>query len=422
MRKIKEKIIAFINFLAAIITILFAVLPHDLPGKYRCMTIVALVFFFGMESIFIKQDDGKRGIVIIKEHIRNISCWLRAKWRDPKFTAITGAALGVIAGIIAGIVYTAIFSAGPDLHPVNDAIANDSISDYIQATMVTQGLVDEEVLLLSSPREQVEMIARTLRQNKKNEKELQYSIQQFLISIGKDEETVLKYSQRELTDKLADEVNEFSEFQTIYKSQQEDLKRLKAQKMAVLSEPRLNILGEDVETSWKDYMASIDGANFYSEGLLNSFLDESIRYQDGTIYYGKDIPVRVNAVSAGLLYDGLALDVYDEDSHFSMGNRDYSSGIVAKAYVFDTVRIACDKNYSRMNFMLGHVDNTGTGSGELKISYLENGKTIEAETIELSDGMAKMEYSIPIHNTPTVTIELRALGTSFGLADICLVK
>lgn len=71
---------------------------------------------------------------------------------------------------------------------------------------------------------------------------------------------------------------------------------------------------------------------------------------------------------------------------------------------------------------VGHVDNTGTGSGEVKISYLENGKTVEAEAIELTDGTPKKEYSIPIHNTPTVTIELRAIGTSFGLADIYLVK
>lgn len=343
--------------------------------------------------------------------------WWRERTNNPTFAAVAGAIAGVLFTVLAGM-----FTSAGHLYLVHDVITYDGISDYIQVAMVSQGLVDENILSLSNPQEQIEMIAQTLRQNKGGEKELRYSIQQFLISIGEDEETILRYSQGELLDKLIDVSTEFSEVQANNVSLQEELERLKAQKMAVLSGPKLNILGEDVDSSWIDCMATIDGAAFYSERLLNSFLSEPIRYQDGTIYYGKDIPERVNAVSAGLLYDGLALDVYDENSHFPMGNKDYASGIVAKAYVFDTVRIACDKNYSRMNFMLGHVDNTGTGSGELKISYLENGKTIEAETIELSDGMAKMEYSIPIHNTPTVTIELRAIGTSFGLADIYLVK
>lgn len=341
----------------------------------------------------------------------------RERTKNPTFAAVVGAIAGVVFTVLAGM-----FTSAGHLYLVHDAITYDGISDYIQVAMVSQGLVDENILSLSNPQEQIEMIAQALRHNKGGEKELQFSMQQFLISIGEDEETISKCSQDELIAKLTEVSTEFSEFQTNYVNQQEELEKIKAQKTAVLSGPKLNIRGEDVDSSWIDCMATIDGAAFYSESLLNSFLSEPIRYQDGTIYYGKDIPARVNAVSAGLLYDGLALDIYDENSHFPMGNMDYSSGIVAKAYVFDTVRIACDKSYSRIDFILGHVDNTGTGSGEVKISYLENGKTVEAKAIELTDGTPKAEYSIPIHNTSTVTIELRALGTSFGLADIYLVK
>ncbi len=75
-----------------------------------------------------------------------------------------------------------------------------------------------------------------------------------------------------------------------------------------------------------------------------------------------------------------------------------------------------------IEFLLGHVDNTRTGRGKLRVSYLENGKSIEAEAVELSDGIPKTKYSIPIHNTSTVTIEFSAVGTDFGLADIYLVK
>ena len=343
--------------------------------------------------------------------------WWRERTKNPTFAAVAGAIAGVFFTVLAGM-----FTSAGHLYLVHDVITYDGISDYIQVAMVSQGLVDEDILSLTNPQEQIEMIAQTLRHNKGGEKELQFSLQQFLISIGEDEETISKCSQDELIAKLTEVSTEFSELQTDYVNQQEELEKIKAQKMAVLSEPKLNILGEDVDSSSIDCMATIDGAAFYSESLLNSFLSEPIRYQDGTIYYGSDIPARVNAVSAGLLYDGLALDIYDENSHFPMENKDYSSGIVAKAYVFDTVRIACDKSYSRIDFILGHVDNTGTGSGEVKISYLENGKTVEAKAIELTDGTPKEEYSIPIHNTSTVTIELRALGTSFGLADIYLVK
>lgn len=214
--------------------------------------------------------------------------------------------------------------------------------------------------------------------------------------------------------------SKFLELQEENMQQKGELDDLRAQKTAVLSGPQLNVLGEDVGHFSVDCMATIDGATFYSEGLLNSFLDEPIRYQDGTIYYGKDKPARVNAISAGLYYDGLALDVYDEDFHFFMGNTEYSSGIVATAYISDTIRIACDGNYSYIEFWLGHVDNTKTVRGKLRVSYLENGKTIEAKAIELSDGTPKTKYRLPIYNTSTVTIELSAVATDFGLANIYL--
>ena len=310
--------------------------------------------------------------------------WWREKTRNPTFAAVAGAIAGVFFTVLAGM-----FTSAGHMYLVHDVITYDSISDYIQVAMVSQGLVDEKILSLSNPQEQIEMIAQILHQNGKGEKEIQNSLQQFLVSLGRDEPMVVSCSQDELLDELAVVSTEFLEQASENKQMREKLDEYKTKQMAILSEPKLHILGEEVESSWKDYMATIDGATFYSEGLLNSFLSEPIQYQDGAIYYGKDIPERVNVISAGLYYDGLALDVYDENSHFFMGNTEYSSGIVARAYISDTIRIACGENYSHIEFLLGHVDNTRTGRGKLRVSYLENGKSIEAEAVELSDGIPK---------------------------------
>lgn len=54
MEKVKERVAKCVNFAAAVITILMAILPSDFPYKYRCIAIIALISYFFIKSALAK--------------------------------------------------------------------------------------------------------------------------------------------------------------------------------------------------------------------------------------------------------------------------------------------------------------------------------------------------------------------------------
>lgn len=60
--------------------------------------------------------------------------WWREKTRNPTFAAVAGAIAGVFFTVLAGM-----FTSAGHMYLVHDVITYDSISDYIQVAMVSQG-------------------------------------------------------------------------------------------------------------------------------------------------------------------------------------------------------------------------------------------------------------------------------------------
>lgn len=270
----------------------------------------------------------------------------------------------------------------------HDVISYNNINTYIESELVDTELVDKDILSLENPFEQIQKIASIMSEQKTN------------------------------YDKSLNEISGENE------ELKAELEELEGQKLAKLSSPDLNILGESKSTTLNNYMATIDGHTYYLEGFLNTFLPDEISYNEGIIKYGKDVPDKINAVSEGLIYDPLGFEVYKGDKHFKMGNQDYSIGVASEQFRHGSFNIECNGEYSEISFVLGHVDDTGTGKQTLTLYYLDNNNAYQIiRTIELSNDTPTQVIKESIYNTKTVRVTTQYNSeTLYGLADIYLIK
>ncbi len=270
---------------------------------------------------------------------------------------------------------------------IHDAVTYNNINSYIKSELVIPGLMDKEILSLENPFEQIQKIASTMSEQKTN-----YDKSLNEIS-GENEELKAK------------------------------LEELEGQKLAELSSPELNILGESKDTTLKDYMATIDGHTYYLEGFLNTFLPDEISYNEEIIQYGKDVPEKVNVVSENLIYDPCKFEIYN-GTYFTMGHQEYSNGIVSEEYGSGSFSIDCNREYSSLSFIPGHIDDSGSYERTLTISYLgDDGTYKEIKTIDMNIEMSMEQVILPIYNTKTVRItSTSSADTQYGLADIYLIK
>lgn len=201
--------------------------------------------------------------------------------------------------------------------------------------------------------------------------------------------------------------------------------QLNEQIIVNLNNPELKILGENINTTLVDYVASINGHTYYLEDFLNQILPEKISYQSNCVQYGENLPERVNVVKEkNMLANNNGFLVYNQDNSFYMGGVKYDSGLVLSETWQDcSIYINTNKKYSKLTFTLGHVDNSNTAHRMLKISYLNaDGEYIPTE-FDCYGGMPKQEVSIDIFNTETVKIYVpQGSYQQFGLADMYLVK
>lgn len=245
----------------------------------------------------------------------------------PLVTAIAGGVAGAIAGSLVTYKVT-----------IYDAVTYNNISSYIEKLMVIPGLMDEEVLSLETPFEQIEEIAETM-----NEKESDYKTS-------------------------FDEVSSKKEgIETEIRKAESELEELKKQKIAKLSSSDLNILGENKDITLKDYMATIDGHVYYPENFLNTFLPDEIAYSEEIIKYGKNVPEKVNIVSEDLIYNPSGFEVHN-GKLFMLGHHEYSDGIVSiDGGTGGSFSIDCSGEYSSLSFVPGYIDDSGSFKRTVKI-------------------------------------------------------
>ncbi|MDO4327617.1 MAG: hypothetical protein Q4E24_16605 [bacterium] len=320
-----------------------------------------------------------------------------------------------------------------------------SLNDALDAYFVKEGIIDSSVLESKDLEEQIRIIAEAVMKQK-NEKDAVISqtvsqLSSLLLTIGYDSDTVDSMSEAEMLDTLSSYLEsmeddakalalQYAEFQQDYVGLQEDYDELSSKTMAELSAPSLVINGESIDTTLKDYVAVINGKNYYMESLLNScILDEQLSVKDDTLYYAETASERVKAVTDALLHDNAdgRFEIQKESSDYLIGTKSCTYGLVNKQWGSGgaTICIECEGKYSTMEFGIGHVNDSGRGDKTLNIYYRNtDGDYVLTYTKKLNGDMAYEDVSVDIFNTSTVKIEyLGSYGSvRYGMTDIYLVK
>ena len=358
--------------------------------------------------------------------------------------AIIGAVVTFILGVFSGGSYI-------EHKSQKDRVSFESISTEIKNVLVNPKLIDAEILDFETPFEQLDYIASAMRTNEQSKQELVSSLYDLLkdnnvIESGAeaDYQQLLSLLSNYIsnvsttTTELANEISRLSsDNESNASDHQNAINKLNAKiedlqskvtdyeekTWAELSAPNATVLGEKIDTTLRDYMAVIQSHNYYSEDFLNQVLPKSFVFEDNTIFYDKPAPEKVK-VTSRIIYDADHITTFDGGDHFSMGLNDYHYGVTSNDTSYNRrFKIACNREYSKITFTLGHIDNTYMSNGRLVIYYFDNHNALkECKTIDLHGDMPILSYEVPIYNTATVIFEIVSSWGQYGIADIYLVK
>ena len=123
--------------------------------------------------------------------VKKVWTWFKECTKNPTFASAFGSILTLVDTFFLG------FFVGT--YQYHDAVTYNNISSYIDALMVTPGVVEAEILSLDNPFKQIEMIATKLFEDESNSNALRTALQQILISTGEDETAILRLPYFELT-------------------------------------------------------------------------------------------------------------------------------------------------------------------------------------------------------------------------------
>ncbi|MBQ4428679.1 MAG: hypothetical protein II871_02775 [Clostridia bacterium] len=358
------------------------------------------------------------------------------------FVTIIMSLLTVIFGIDAIITHTT----------QKNIVSFDSISSKIDSAFVAPKYVDKAILGLENPYEQLDMIATAMYNNEKVNQDATLKLYDLLRDSGAIDADSNSVTQEQLLsllsdyfEKLTKSIRSIESERDSYKKQYEDsdiensktidalnneiqgykdeIAEYKDRIWAELSTPAATVSGEEIDTTLRDYMAVIQSHNYYSEDFLNQVLPKSFVFEDNTIFYDKPAPEKVK-VTSRIIYDAERITTFDGGDHFSMGLNDYHYGVTSNDTSYNRrFKIACNREYSKITFTLGHIDNTDMSDGRLVIYYYDNHNELkECKTIDLHGDMPILSYEVPIYNTTTVIFEIVSRWGQYGIADIYLVK
>lgn len=192
--------------------------------------------------------------------------------RQQPFSGIVGASLTIVVTVLLTLLGGSAFVS-------TQYVSIDSLDVLINKYFVSSGLVSEDVLGLDTT-EQFEIIAKDLSNCQAVVEGNQSNLESILVSNGIEVEGK----------SLEDIYNILNDLIVDYASLSEENEQFKEQRMAEIMSVRLVVDGEEIDVNIPNSTAKIDGHVFYSESLLNSFLNEKIStdLSNSTVYYGNE--------------------------------------------------------------------------------------------------------------------------------------
>lgn len=356
--------------------------------------------------------------------------------KNELFVAIAGA---IVSGMITYFVTVLTASGNP---MIERYFAIDTASTLIDNYLVDMDYVDPTILEVESLDQQFKIIHDSFA-------EYDNAVQEALVNMGQDQSTVSEMNRNtmlaqlpNLADGLYDKCddkdtqieqhnNRINELEAEIKSLKEQIVDYEQRKEAELLDTRLIIDGELMNNGdlVKTAVAMVDGHNYYSESLLNTYVaEEQIKYdsQEKSIIVGNAKPEKVK-FSWDMVTNSDGVDVYQMGAGktFVMDTNSYSEGMVLSGTDYFYAHLGGE--YSKMSFSHGHIDNTLIADLKLTIYALDekNEAYTVLETITLRGEMACDDVEIPLAYATKIKIVVsggrnydESHYAKFGLTDI----
>ncbi|MBR2095168.1 MAG: hypothetical protein IJ908_06120 [Fibrobacter sp.] len=357
----------------------------------------------------------------------------------PLFTAIMGAAVGAVLTYF--------------LNNVNierNYIPFDNIDNLMNTFFVSSGLIGSDELLGKEISEQIKIISEQMSSDKNSiqfQKEqltgLREALRTQLVALGEKSSVVEKKSDDWLCTTLSSKISSFS--QTISKKDEEmsqmksqiaelksKISELESRKEAEIVDAKLVVEGEVISESSSNAVARVDGHSYFSESVLNTFLDNKISYStnNNTLTYGEEQPEKEK-------FDWSLVSDYSNVSYYASGGGEtfkmstdkYDHGIVCNYYRYnETVAyIQLKKKYSEISFTVGHIDGTSMSGRTLYIYTTDEYGNYTSEAkyrLDLYGEMPVTVQNVPINYAQSIKIMISKSSdnSQYGLADIYLHK
>lgn len=129
-----------------------------------------------------------------------------------------------------------------------------------------------------------------------------------------------------------------------------------------------------------------------------------------------------------LMHDNYRFEVQNEASDYVIGTKQCSYGFVNKQWSDGcaSIQIECGGQYSKMEFSIGHVNDTGGGDKTLNIDYLNTDGEYQLTCSKplYKEMPFEKEIIVDILNTETVKIEYKGSysGVRYGMTDVYFLK
>lgn len=329
--------------------------------------------------------------------------------RQQPFSGIVGALLTIGVTVLLTLLGGSFFVS-------TQYVSIDSLDVLVNKYFVSAGLVSEDILGLD-PTEQFEIIAKDLSNCQASVDAYRTDLENILVSNG-----------IEIEGKSLEEIygilnNMGQNFALL----SEENARFKEQTMAEMISVRLVVDGEEIDVNIPNSVAKIDGHFFYSESLLNSFLNDkiSIDLSNSTVYYGNERAEKT-VFSTDMITDISGFETYAVGSgnSFTMGTDTYDNGFIEHNTNSSRFYANLKGAYSKISFVVGHIDGTDMENETLYI-YTKNGNDQYRllETFELTPDMFPETKSVDINYADGIQVVIEgSYWGKYALADFYLYR
>lgn len=325
---------------------------------------------------------------------------------------------GVILTIILGLCTTpAIIST--------HYVSVDNFDMLVDTYFVKTGLVSEDILTLDLDK-QLETIASNYSSAKYEFDKCRKDLNDILID-NKLENVRKDMSWQEMFVIIRDKASGSESKEDTIASLEKRIEELEAQTSAEVLSVGLIVDGEQINTSIPNSVAIINEHIFYSETLLNSFLDEQISYGalKTTVYYGSERAEKI-AFPSTMITDIEGFDVYAVGSgkSFKMGTNIYDNGLVTRSYADSQFYAHLKGEYSKMSFVVGHIDGSDFDNATIYV-YTKKGNDEYRllDSYNLTHDMFPEEKVLNINYADGIQIVVDApFSSNYALADMYLYR